>query len=443
VPHCRSSLITVNGASDLDGQKALIPPAGSTHAARVAFGGRGIPGDVYTRAPLRCAAKFFASDVTVCRFVSNYPGSGANNRGRDVVRSGAATTSLRLPAARRAAERSLGRPGGIHFWQKGKVGSSRAHPARCRTAAGGGRNYYRLDTGCRDCVLHGGNAADGSAGAQPIPAVYGFCDFSPDLKLGLALSAPFGLKTQYESDWVGRYQAIKSDIETININPNVAYRISDWLSVGGGPVIQHLHTELSNAINSITVARSANPLLPPTFTLPDGSARVSGNSASVGYNVGVLAEISPDTRFGASYRSQVSHRIDGIAAFNVPAPLAASPAFKNTPARADLKTPEIVNLAAPHNVSPEVTILAEAQWTNSSVVKNLRIERPDGSTLTDQPEQWHGTWFGSVGAIYRPVSNWVLRGGVAYDATPTRNQFLTARLPDADRYWLALGFGYE
>ena len=127
-------------------------------------------------------------------------------------------------------------------------------------------------------AISGSNAADGSAGAQPIPAVYGLYDFSADLKFGLALGAPFGLKTQYESDWVGRYHAIKSDIETININPNVAYRISDWLSVGGGPAIQHLHTELSNAINSITVARLANPLLPPTFTLPDGSARVAGNS---------------------------------------------------------------------------------------------------------------------------------------------------------------------
>jgi long-chain fatty acid transport protein len=243
-------------------------------------------------------------------------------------------------------------------------------------------------------TISGSNVANGSTGAQPFPAAYGFYDLSPDLKLGLALSAPFGLKTQYESDWVGRYQAIKSDIETININPNVAYRIADWLSVGGGPAIQHLHTELSNAINSTTVARLANPLLPPTFSLPDGSARVAGNALSVGYNVGVLLEISSGMRLGASYRSQVSHQIEGIAAFSVPAPLAASPAFRSTPARADLKTPEIVSLAASHNVSPEITVLAEAQWTNWSVVKNLRIERPDGSALTDQPEHWHGTWFG-------------------------------------------------
>ena len=117
--------------------------------------------------------------------------------------------------------------------------------------------------------------------------------------------------------------------------------------------------------------------------------------------------------------------------------------FQTTPARADLKTPDVVSLAGSREVSPQVTLLAEVQWTNWSVVKNLRIERPDGSALTDQPEQWHGTWFASVGATYRPDPSWVIRGGLAFDPTPVRNQFRTARLPDSDRYWLSLGLGYR
>jgi long-chain fatty acid transport protein len=291
-------------------------------------------------------------------------------------------------------------------------------------------------------AINGGNGGDAGS-AQPVPAAYGFYDASPDLKFGLAISAPFGLKTQYDNGWVGRYQAIESDIETININPTVAYRVSDWLSLGGGPAIQHAHTVFTSAINSTTVARLANPLLPAAFTLPDGSASIGGNSLSVGYTLGLLVEVSPGTRFGASYRSQVSHNIDGTATFTVPAPLAGSPRFQNTPARADLRTPDVVSLATSHEISPEVTLLAEVQWTNWSVVKSLRIERPDGSALIDQPEQWHGTWFGSVGATYRLDPDWIIRGGLAFDPTPIRNQFRTARLPDSDRYWIAFGLGYK
>ena len=290
--------------------------------------------------------------------------------------------------------------------------------------------------------ISGGNGGD-AGGAQPVPAAYGLYDASPDLKLGLALTAPFGLQTQYQSDWVGRYQAIRSDIATINLNPNVAYRVSDWLSVGGGPAIQHAGAEFTNAINSTTVVHLANPSLPAGLTLPDGLAKVTGDSWSVGYTLGALVEISPGTRLGASYRSKVGHRIEGTAAFTVPAPLAASPQFQNTPARADLKTPDVVSLAASHELSPDITLLAEVQWTNWSVVKNLQIERPDGSILSSQPEQWHGTWFGSIGATWRPDPNWTFRGGLAFDPTPVRDQFRTARLPDSDRYWLAVGLGYS
>jgi long-chain fatty acid transport protein len=290
--------------------------------------------------------------------------------------------------------------------------------------------------------ISGGNGGN-AVSAQPIPAAYGFYDAVPNLKLGLALTAPFGLTSQYDADWVGRYQAIKSKIATVNINPNAAYRFSDWLAVGGGPAIQHADAEFTNAINSSAVARLANPLLPQGFALADGFARVTGESWAAGYILGALAELSPDTRLGASYRSQLLHRLEGNATFNVPAPLATSPRFQNTPAIADLKTPEIVSLAGSHRVSPELTLMAEVQWTNWSVVKALSVQRPDGSALIEQPEQWHATWFGSIGATYRPDPDWTFRGGIAFDPTPVPNAFRTARLPDANRYWLAVGLGYR
>ena len=289
-----------------------------------------------------------------------------------------------------------------------------------------------------------GGGRGGDAGrAQLVPAAYGAYDASPDVKFGLAVTAPFGLSSQYDSGWVGRYQAIKSDLEIINVNPNIAYRVTDWFSIGGGPAIQHSSAELTNAINSTTVAHLANPQLPSGLSLPDGFVRVTGDSLSVGYNLGVLAQISSGTKVGASYRSQVSHHLDGTAMLNVPAPLAADPRFQTTPTRTDFKTPEIVSLAGSSEILADLVLLAEIQWTNWSVVKNLRIERPDGSALTDQPEQWHGTWFASIGASYYPDPNWTIRGGFAFDPTPVRNQFRTARIPDSDRYWLAVGLGYK
>jgi len=290
--------------------------------------------------------------------------------------------------------------------------------------------------------IGGDNGGDAGA-AKPVPAVYGVYDASPDVKFGLAITAPFGLETQYDSSWIGRYNAIKSDLEIININPNIAYRLTDWLSLGAGPALQHASAELTNAINSTSIARLANPQLPAGLSLPDGYARITGDSLSVGYNLGIFAQISPETQIGASYRSQVGHRLDGTATLNVPTPLTADPRFQTTPSQTDFKTPEIVSLAGSSRILPDLTLLAEIQWTNWSVVKNLRIQRPDGSALADQREQWHGTWFGSIGVNYYLDTNWTVRGGFAFDPTPVRNQFRTARIPDSDRYWLAAGFSYK
>jgi long-chain fatty acid transport protein len=290
--------------------------------------------------------------------------------------------------------------------------------------------------------ISGGNGGD-AGGAQSVPALYAIYDAAADLKFGLAVTAPFGLNSQYDSGWVGRYQAIKSGLEVVNINPSIAYRLTDWLSIGGGPAIQRASAELTSAINSTAVAHLANPLLPAGFVLPDGFVRVTGDSWSVGYNLGVLAQILPGTRLGASYRSQIGHRLEGSGFVTVPAPLSADPRFHSTPTQTDLKTPGIVSLAASQQIAPDIVLLAEVQWTNWGVVKNLRVQRPDGSSLIEQPEEWHRTWFGSIGASWHPDPNWTLRGGFAFDATPVRDQFRTARLPDADRYWLAVGLGYR
>jgi len=262
------------------------------------------------------------------------------------------------------------------------------------------------------------------------------------LKFELAVIAPFGLNSQYRNDRIGRYQAIKSNIETTNVNPNIVYRVSDWLSIGGGPAIQYATAELTNAINSTTVARRANRLLPAGLTRPERLYPSHRDSLSVGYNLGAFAEISPRTRFGASYRSQVSHRLDGTAILRVPAPLSADQRFQNTPTGTDLNTPDIVSLAASHEISADLTLTAEIQWTNGSAARNLRVERPYGSALIHQREHARNM-VRQRGASYGADQKWIIRGGFAFDPTPIPNQFRTARLPDAKRDWLALGIGYK
>src|SRR5216117_4510756 len=95
----------------------------------------------------------------------------------------------------------------------------------------------------------GGNAGDLSA----VPNVYFAMDVAPDWKVGVGVSVPFGLKTEYDPAWMGRFQAIKSDISTLNINPSVSYKLDQMVSLGFGVNYQSIDAELTRAFNNLTI----------------------------------------------------------------------------------------------------------------------------------------------------------------------------------------------
>jgi len=124
----------------------------------------------------------------------------------------------------------------------------------------------------------GGNAG----GLSAVPNFYFATDLAKDLKIGVGISVPFGLKTEYDADWMGRFQAIKSDIATFNVNPSVAYKVSEDVSLGFGLSYQQINAELSNAVNFAaepTVRRGATWPRPTPWRRPAGKARLPSRAA--------------------------------------------------------------------------------------------------------------------------------------------------------------------
>jgi long-chain fatty acid transport protein len=179
----------------------------------------------------------------------------------------------------------------------------------------------------------GGGALGGGDGGDPgelvhLPCMYLVAPVDDNLRFGLSVNAPYGLKTEYNDGWQGRYHALTSELVTININPSVAWRIDEMFSVGFGVNIQRAEATLSSAIDFGAIAVDALGmktaamlgLLPETV---DGEGEVTGDDWSFGWNIGVLVELDEKTRFGVAYRSPVRHTIEGDADFTVPS--AAAP----------------------------------------------------------------------------------------------------------------------
>jgi long-chain fatty acid transport protein len=286
------------------------------------------------------------------------------------------------------------------------------------------------------------------AGDELAPAGYLMLPVGNRLRFGLGINSPFGLKTDYPDDWVGRYHALDSELETVDINPAVGVRVTDWLSVGAGFRAQYAYGKLTNAVDfGLLGAQAGLPVAPGAA---DGFARLSGDDWSYGYDLGLLVEPLKGTRLGLAYRSEVDNQLSGRARFTddaagVAAGIRATTGlFADTGAKVDVKTPAVLSFGVHQDLGQRFAVMAEAQWTQWSSFDELKVRfdnpaQPDAITK----ENWHDTWFLALGATWKPLQQLTLRTGIAFDQSPTTDRYRTPRIPDADRYWLSFGLGWQ
>lgn len=299
--------------------------------------------------------------------------------------------------------------------------------------------------------IGGGDGGDDIGENAAVPTLYAMHSVTDRLKLGLGVNVPFGLETKYDSDWAGRYHAVKSRVETININPNVAYEVVDGVSLGAGVQIQYIDTELSRAIDFGTIgARVGVPGSVPGSQSQSGFVNVTGDDWGAGFNLGVLVEPREGTRLGLAYRSRVGHELNGRADFRADSAgiaqtlrtTSGSP-FTDTGAQADLTTPDQITGGFYHELADRWAVMGDLQYTLWSTFDELRV-RFDNPAQSDSVtrEDWENSWFGALGVTYTPREDLALRVGTAYDESPIPDRRRTPRVPGADRYWLALGVHY-
>ena len=307
----------------------------------------------------------------------------------------------------------------------------------------------------------GGDGGD-AGGLNVVPGLFVVAPLGPHVSAGVGVSAPWGLVTEYDADWIGRYQGTKSSIRTINLNPALAWKAGDRLSLGFGLNVQRISAEFNSQVNRSAALLGAGLRAGlPAATLGalgqatarlDSQVSVKGDDTATGWNAGLLWNLDADARVGLSYRSRIKYRIDGRSRVtSAPLPAAATPfaalaaavdAAFDTPVTSQVELPAIANLSVFRQLDARWDVMVDAQWTEWSTIETLSFVRPDGSVLQSTPEFFKDSWKLALGANYRPGGPWTLRGGVAVDQTPVRTEFRTPRLPDADRTWLTLGAQY-
>ncbi|WP_417810262.1 OmpP1/FadL family transporter [Thalassospira alkalitolerans] len=267
-----------------------------------------------------------------------------------------------------------------------------------------------------------------------VPNAHAIWKLNDNVNLGISITAPWGLVTDYENDFAGRYFGTTSAIKSVNIKPVLAYRFDNGLSIGAGPQVQYFEARFDKAVSRATGV--------------EGNTSVRGDDLAMGWQAGVNWQIRPSTRVGVAYNSEVKHTLEGRVNFDT---AAEGLGYVDQSVTAKVATPESISIGLSQEVGEKWTVMADAQWTNWNSIDTLTFNfgGDTSSALAGNQNsssdafKWGSAWFYSIGAQYQYDENWRFSTGFAFDETPVKDKYRSVRLPDSNRYWLSFGTSYK
>lgn len=278
------------------------------------------------------------------------------------------------------------------------------------------------------------------------PHMYTTYQFSDKLWLGLGVFGQFGLGTEFDSQWAGRYNSYYAEIKTMTFNPNFAFKVTDNLSLAAGIDLMWFDLNLKQKID----ASGQNN--PDTYAY-DVDQQLTGDSINAGFNLALHYKPYNWMAFGMSYRSQVKQNITGDADFTKPSFLQSLPVFNDTGMSGSITLPDTLDTGLMFKPWDCFSVEIGGTWVRWSTYDELTVQydKPiaydshTGAPITEVtvPKNWHDTWRAKIGFEYTPISWLDLRAGYIFDQTPVDNEHADYVLPANNRMIFSFGPGFH
>ncbi|MGE4372799.1 MAG: OmpP1/FadL family transporter [Xanthobacter sp.] len=273
-----------------------------------------------------------------------------------------------------------------------------------------------------------GNTDDIANGGRPVPAAQLSYQVNGRFWIGVSVDAPFGLMTDIAPELYTSYYGTKTEVVDINVTPTIAYKITDWLSIGAGLQINYLNTKLNSRLTPL---------------MPEGYLNLNADGMSLGYKLGVLLKPFEGTVIGVGYRSEVSPSLDGTLENNIPFPgLSGLVLPGRRDISLDLTLPAQLNVGLRQVLTPDFTLNMTYQWTNWSAFNRFIVSSDSGPVVPLNFDYRDG-WLVAGGLEYKWSAETTLRAGINYEESPITAQTRDPRLPDSNRIMVGLGGSYQ
>ena len=267
-----------------------------------------------------------------------------------------------------------------------------------------------------------------------IPNFYAVKPLTANVVFGVGMSATSGTRTDYNPHWIGRYTATDTEI---TVTPTLAWKVRDDFSIGIGLVTEYAKATLKNQFFAGANGQGV-----------DGTVRVQGDGVGFGFSAGMLYEPFSGTKIGLGYRSRMTIDLEVTAEARGRGAAAVRAAGLNTKSDGDaeLNLPSMVNFGIVQDIGENWRAMADISWTEWSVMDELTInfdKRFLGQKESTQVMKWNDNWRFALGGEYKINDKFTLRSGVAFDQCTNSDKYRNTRLPDANRYWISAGLGYQ
>ncbi|GAB2544779.1 OmpP1/FadL family transporter [Rhodanobacter koreensis] len=299
-----------------------------------------------------------------------------------------------------------------------------------------------------------GNNPNGFGKFIPFPNMAFAAPVNDRLTLGGSLTVPYGLVSEYNPTWQGRYFGTKTSLQSIAVSFSAGLKVNDEFSVGLGILGQRTKAQLNSMIDAAGAADALSGI--PLFAPQSADVQLNVNvkkKMAFGYFGGFEWKPTTQDSLGLSYHSRVQQTLTGtynlygsatgISLLSL-APLFGGPTLNPAggSASAQLNTPAFASLDWLHVINDRFSLAATAKWTDWSSFENLAL-MSSGQQIVDLPQKYKDSMMYAIGGDYKLTEQWTLRAGVGYDETPTNIVSRDPRIPDGSRRLLGLGVGYQ
>ena len=253
-----------------------------------------------------------------------------------------------------------------------------------------------------------------------------------ELSVGFGAFTNFGLSTEWSDDWEGRYISTKSVLTTYTLNPVVSYRLTPNISLAAGVSFLFLDAELNKMLNLGSLG------------IPDVKQTLKGDDFALGFNTGLLIDITKDISVGAAFRSRIKTDIDGNIShsFPVPLPETVTSMFPKTGARTTLSLPAMANFGIAYKGLSPLTIEVGGRWEGWSSYDELRIDTDKpiaGFQEITYPKKWKDIYSLNMGARYQVSDAVAVMAGYIYEGNPIPDETFDPIVPSNKSHVYCVG----